>query len=190
MAGPPNGSYGLVSAIFTGPNVPTGALCTFGVEIQGATPTEVPEAFTGAFGPLMQSTAVTQVAITKIRLKIGPEATGPVYERAVNLPGNQGSDSGGPQVALLVRKKVDGVTGRRWGRVFWPGLSDFGIGVDGVLEGPTLTQYQNAFTAFHYAMENAGFPLRVFPGVGSDPDVVSQLLVQGRIATQRLRVRR
>lgn len=189
MAGPPTSEYAQVTLIFSGSNVPTGAACTFGgTEVDGS-PTLFLETLEGMFGTFIGEASVTTCTINEIRYKIGPEQSGPTYVRATNLAGDQGTDPVAPNTALLIRKHVPGKSARFSGRVFWPGVSDTDLNPGGTLTGAAITRLQDACDDLWSSMSNAGFVPRVF-SEGSNPEPVSDFVLQPRVASQRRRLRR
>jgi len=94
--------------------------------------------------------------------------------------------------AVLVRK-VTGLGGRtRRGRLFHPVtfLDEAAIDEAGNIAGASVTTVQGWFDSLRTAMETAGFPIYLLhENPAATPTLVSNLLVQGQLATQRRRMR-
>lgn len=112
--------------------------------------------------------------------------------------GTQGSPVCPPQCSLLVQKRTL-FTGRaNRGRGFYPGgmlieseVSDAGVILAGVISGMTLD-----FEAWRAEMASDGEPMALLhmyddadPSGGDLPSLITQMLPQGLIATQRRRLR-
>lgn len=127
------------------------------------------------------------------RVQMGPNPTGPVGE--FTLPGQGGGRSGSampPNCALLVQKR-SALGGRSHrGRMFLAGaLVNGDTDAAGVLGSGLLTDYQEAIDEWHttsVASDTCGEWV-ILHTASSDPDVIVNLPVQGKIATQRRRLR-
>lgn len=146
---------------------------------------------------LHQLVASSKCQLDTIDVKFGPEATGPTYSAPIGVPGATGAEPCPPNVAMLVRKAMNGVSGRFQGRMFYPGISEGNVASDGTIPTPALGPYQAAFDDFFQTMIDGG-PIEgdigqpyVFSSTpGLEGRSVSSLDVQLRVATQRKRLRR
>ena len=131
-----------------------------------------------------------QTTLRNIRVKFGPVATGPTFERATAANGGVGGEAAHANTAYLVRKVNPFMTGRRSGRFFMPGVSDSVATPDGAIAEANLDSFQTALDAFYDGwVANIG-DLKIFPASGSDPNPVTSLAIDARAATQRRRFRR
>lgn len=191
MAGPPTAGFGEASFIFTGINAPTGAVSTLGLEAPGFdfdNATWQAE-FAGLATDLVQLTCNTGITLAQVDIKVGPVDTGPTYSIPVNEAGAQTGDTLGPQVAMLVRKEIAGVSTRLAGRMFWPGLTTGNVTPGGQIESTALAAFQSAWTDFYDGLVLLTSPPYVYNDT-SDPRFVDSLTVQAKVATQRRRNRR
>lgn len=190
--GPKLPNQALLTFRFGGLGLPYGATPSLG--LTGPALTLIDPAFhedlAQAATDLVQLTCTSTVTLNELALKIGPEELGPTFTIPVGEPGAEGANQCPPQVSLLVRKVVDGITTKRMGRLFWPGVPEGNVDSAGVVAPVAVTDYQAAFTGFQAAL---GTPWAVIPAVfdeTSDEKEVSLLQVQPRVATQRDRLRR
>jgi hypothetical protein len=121
-------------------------------------------------------------------------STGPItYSHAVNTAGTVASVESLPvNCALLVRKNTSRGGRRGRGRMFWPLLSigEANVTPGGIIGTGQVTDQQAKWDAFLADLATAGMSMYLFhedPII--PPDVVDSLTVQGRIATQRTRMR-
>lgn len=186
----PNG-FAQITAFFTGTGVPRGAACTIGLNPQdGLNPIDVLNELDEDFTTLHQALATSTVTLSLLRCKFGPNTTGPFAELPVGAAGTQGPNSAPPNVALLI-EKVTGAGGRSGrGRMFWPGVPEGVVDTGGLIAGASLTQFQNACTAFLAAVQADGHELILLHSTpGPLPIVINALNVDPVVATQRDRLR-
>lgn len=138
---------------------------------------------------LVQLTCTSTVTLNEVRVKIGPEELGPTLTLPVGEPGAEGANQTPPQVALLIRKEVIGITTRRMGRMFWPGVSDGNVDAAGLLDPTARADYSNAFADWQAAVCGSELQLCLFDET-SDVRIVNSIPVQPRVSTQRRRLRR
>lgn len=177
---------------FTGLNQPTGGAVTLGLNQSAiSTPAGVLDAIEALFTPLHEAIAVESCILSSARVKFGPDATGPFVERTYSIPGDQGTDATGPQVAILVAK-VTAFGGREGrGRLYYPGATDASVDASGDLGGGYLTQLQTAFDNFYDGLDTATcIPTLLHSDPANTPDTILEFVVQTKVATQRRRVRR
>lgn len=183
-----------VNLKFTGSDLPNGAEVTFGLEQTGGpyTPLEVCDAVEDALNDADSLFAATLSGadVTTIRVKKGPNATGPFAEKAVTISGTSVTNEGLPSAAYLVHKQTGfgGRAGR--GRLYWPGaaLSEVdaagGVGNDardGVTDGWELIRTQ---------LTTAGLtPMLLHATDEPEPYVITAFSCDARVATQRRRLR-
>lgn len=189
--GPKLPTQGLLTFEFGGVGLPYGATPSLGLVGPAAVYSD--SAFQAgvlsAANDLVQLTCTSTVTLNQLILKEGPEAVGPTYVLASGTAGAQGANQAPPQVAMLVRKTVTGVTTRLMGRMFWPGVSEGNVDSAGVLGPSAVTDFQNAFNDFQTALAFFNVEPCVFNET-SDERIVDGLDVQVRVATQRDRLRR
>jgi hypothetical protein len=135
----------------------------------------------------------SQVVLSSILVKNGPNSTGPSHELLINQPGTVTGDSDAPQVAMLVHKvtALGGRAGR--GRMYQPGVPDAFVNGAGELTGTTAGIATAAYSLFRTILEESDTPMVVLHGEGSPistPTPVIGLSVDTRCATQRRRNRR
>lgn len=189
--GPKTVSQALLTFDFRGAGLPYGAtpaLGMVGLPLTWEDPTFQADLRQGAID-LVQLTCTTTVTLTELRIKVGPEDSGPTHVITVGEPGAEGASQLPPSVAMLIRKVVPNTTTRRMGRLFWPGLSEGNVDAAGVLDPGALADYQTAWAGFLDVLLDHTVSPAVFDET-SDPREVTALTVQSRVATQRDRLRR
>lgn len=190
----PNG-WAQANLIYTGAGLPTGAQVTFGlnVETYPGSPTDLANDIATEWANVMDAQWSSQVAVTGVKVKFGPTATGDSGEVLVNIPGT-GSTTAVPSNTSLLVTKVTGVGGRQGrGRMYLPGLVEASVDSAGVVTPANLAIIQGKLSTFRTAMNSAGAPLALLHG--EDAPIVAPYLVTGlvantRVATQRRRLRR
>lgn len=195
--------YGQASIEFLSDYDPDPWYTTFGVDLsetggdyEGAA-TSCAQSFETAFQSLLSN----EVVITACELRVGQDASGPLLVR-VNR-GNRGASTGDklPQnCALLLRKNTAraGRTGR--GRMYLPGiLQENKVSQTGIIDPTEVATLEDAADDFRAFLAVGGLGIdyptpmvllhnALVPG-GTDPDPVTSLVPDNRIATQRRRLR-
>ena len=188
--------YGQVNLQFTGDVLPTGAECTFGVDL-GSLPTtleDLADAVANAYNvEQCDSDVVAGVVLSSVLVKAGPNATGPSVVLAVNIPGTASGQSVGPNTAYLLQKNTNfgGRAGR--GRMYLPGCSESAVDQNGLLNGSGATVVGGHWNDFAANLATYGTPLVLLHSSGSPlntPTVITSITCDARVATQRRRNRR
>lgn len=187
--------YAQVNFVFTGSNLPTGAECTLGLEVDGyaGTPQDLAEDCYNAWRDNMLAVQVSTTILSEARIKMGPNDTGANAAFAGTNGGAIGSAAISPNVAVLVSKNTifGGRAGR--GRFFYPGTTESDTQGDGGVDAAYLAAAQTAVdglwtdltavSALPSLLHGADSPLSV-------PTPIGSFTVQSRVATQRRRLRR
>lgn len=143
---------------------------------------------------LHQLVASSSCLLTQLEVKLGPEATGPTFTIPLSTPGATGAEACPPNVAMLIRKRVNGVSGRFSGRMFYPGISEGNVASNGTIPTPALGPYQAAvdgfFDSLHVNTGGGVTPIIIPSAPGAFSRNISSLDVQVKVATQRRRLRR
>lgn len=188
--------YGQVNFIFSGEACPTGAQVTFGVGLADAD-----DDFETVSGFLID--AIDSVDFPAIiendsqldgfLLKLGPNEDGPSAFVGHSKPGDAGSDGTVPNVAALV-SKITNVGGRQGrGRLYWPFVMATWVDDGGVLGGGPRTEITTQWNTFREQLEGNAMSIVLLHGESSPskpPYKVENFLTQGKVATQRRRLRR
>lgn len=169
--------------------LPFGAATTHGFTTPVGDLTAVTDAIT-AFADALAFKLITGIQIPSVTWKVGPEATGPSVEIAVNAVGSESGSPATPNTAYLVNLPVVGMSGRFGGKFFLPGVAEGSVNGDGGLVGAFQTSLQSAVVDAYNAMATVSSQPFVFPANGGDPHEVDAVLVNTRAATQRRRMRR
>jgi len=191
MAGPPSSAFINIGWSFAGGGLPLGAFTSLGGNV-GITPgDDVLDIVEASTVTLMDTICASAVACSSISIKVGPDATGPTYTRAVAISGGIADGGVNPNTAFLIRKTAAGLSQRFAGRMFWPGPPENGIQANGYLDPTFLGTVDDAVTLFWTELNtaNAIDGVVVFNG-SSDPTTVTGLDIQPQTATQRRRLRR
>jgi len=184
--------YAQVNVHFTGDNLPTGAQVTFGVDDNGAlTATQIAEIVENALivGDMM-SRLVDDMVISNLHVKKGPNETGPFVDYALNIPGESTANGVSPNVSFLVTKNTSQGGRKGAGRMFWPGLTEAGIGSDGLMDVTVRANLQAHFDTFLSTLVGDSLPMVLLHGDATAPYNVDSLTVAAVGATQRRRIRR
>lgn len=182
--------YGRLSWVLSGAPLPTGGRVTLGLDL-----TSYVDPFGGALAvledtlvDLFKSICVSAVRLDQLELKMGPDSTGPTYTRPVAQFGTGSGNAPPPNTAMLVRETSADVSGRLFGRMFWPGFDGANVGQAGVINN--LGDYQDLFDAFRVELVSYGVTPCVLTSLPEGPREVTSFEVQARAATQRRRLRR
>lgn len=188
-------NYAQVNMIFTGAPVPTGAQWTFGLNnsVTSLTPTGLANIVRTHWTTWLKSFTDSNMSLSTIRVKNGPNDTGPFVNAAGGGAGSAANTCVAPNTAILVRKATlfGGRSGS--GRLFFPGVDEAWIDEGGVVGPATVTALQTAFTGFLTAFQTSLVTMVVLHGPSSPlatPTEVTGLVVQSLTATQRRRLRR
>lgn len=119
------------------------------------------------------------------------DGDGNFFESFASATGGQANPGNTVNTTFLV-KKITGVTGRKnRGRMYLPGVAEFGVDPNGVLDESYRDGVQAAVSAW-YAWTTADFAgdmCILHTSVGDDPTDVLSLLVDPRAGSQRRRMR-
>jgi hypothetical protein len=190
MAGPPIG-FTEVTLNFSGSGLNYNAATSFGFDEPSGNGQVAADFLALIFGALHDAISVTTVTLTSLDLKYGPEGTGPTFSSVIGTPGSVSNDSCGPSVAYLIRKPVANVSQRFAGRSYWPGVPATYVDEGGDILDSDREDVQDEINAKWDDIEGvAGLVGYVFPADGGSPRIHGTPLLQGRVATQRRRLRR
>jgi len=187
--------YSQVNLIFTGVPVPTGAQVTFGVDNQtdDLSPSAIAAIVSAHYVTNLKSYLDSNASLATIRVKNGPNDTGPAVDAAGPGAGSASNSSVAPNTATLIRK-VTAFGGRSGsGRMYHPCVDEAWIDEGGNLGGGTLTALQGAWDDFLADLDASNVPMVLLHNttdVFASPTRVLGLEVQTKVATQRRRLRR
>lgn len=156
----------------------------------GADPDTVAEQVYGAFEATILTQLTDDITLTSCLVKFGPNTTGPSAEFAAAAIGGIGGAGSPSNAAYLVRKNTSlgGRQGR--GRMYLPGVAESTTGSDGAIDPGTRDIIQDEVTTFGNLLVLASIPMVLLHTDATAPTPVTTLVLQGRIATQRRRLRR
>lgn len=183
--------YSEVSFVYGGGGIQGEAVVTLGLQnILGGTPADICDVMETLWDPVVAATSVSVVACTSIRVKNGPDATGPFAEKGVNLIGDQGTDAVPPQVAILVRKTtaLGGRKGR--GRFYLPSPPDVTVNTDGAFLQAFIDDTNGILETFRDDAVTGNLPPVLLHEDATAPSPITALLMQARTGSQRRRNRR
>lgn len=153
-----------------------------------------------SFGANILPGLTDQLYLDHVTTYVGQDGAPPlIYESSQARVQGGATSVGLPQNnAYLVRKRTD-LSGRRGrGRFYVPGVVEGGVDHLGNLSGPLQTDRQTEWTAWYDDL-TALVAGRLYPpvvlhrseGIGEEPlpTPITQFIVDGRIATQRRRLR-
>lgn len=202
----PTGYYH-ANMLFSGASVPQGAAMTFGGAHTSGTPAAHAAAINTAWNTHIRPTMMSDITLAGTRVKHGPMDDGPFSYVASGIAGGAGAGAvGPPSVAYLIRK-LTAMGGRKGaGRLFQPGVAEANVDNSGAVLGSFLTTLQTAWTAFLNGLNSVSLPMYLIHSDGTYltiengeavtrvvtavmPTEVTSLSVDGRVATQRRRLR-
>lgn len=169
---------------------------TCGVDLTAAAPdSDVPQAAADEWETHLADFTSTITTLVRVRLKVGPNATGPTFEAGVSMAGTDAGSLLPPNCAVLVHKHT--VLGGRanQGRAYLPGVSEIAGSLDssGSFSPVTAASIAARVEDFWTAMGSlpaigAVTPVILHSG-SSDPTPITNFTVASKIATQRRRLR-
>ena len=187
--------YGQVNFIYTGTAVPLGAEWTMGFENPndqdvGTIAANMSVAYDDSD---LESVIGIGADLTGILVKLGPNSTGPSVLLPTSIASDGGTPSDSPGTSTLVHKitALGGRAGR--GRFYLPATPDAGVALGGGLTPTFIGQVNDRLGTFLTDLQGGDNPPVVLHGVGSPistPTVITDLLVDAQIGTQRRRNRR
>lgn len=165
---------------------------TFGVDIQGD-PDFVASGCLDAWMDAYNGRLDSQVTLREVTATIGQDGGDPTIQVAPNTTaGARSGDSGTVALALLVSKRT-GLGGRRnGGRSFLPWMiADTEVNELGIVTGSVVTSMQERADDFFDYLTTVDLPMVILHRTGVTavpaPTLVTSLLVEGVISTQRRR---
>jgi len=185
--------YAQANLFFVGAGVPRNAQLAIGLQntVPGtplALAGVVADAFTAVDGPLTQMSET--VTLEKIKVKLGPNATGAEATLAVGTAGGQALEPLPPNVSVLVNK-LNATGGKKnAGKIFWVGVPEAATDGGGLLTPTWLGDLQDAMDIFLGALSGEDAPMVILHNDSTTPTEVTSLSVQQRLATQKRRLRR
>lgn len=203
--------YGQASINFTGANCPNGSSIVIGFANVGAQDAQACLGDIGAaFGAVVDNMCTSDVALTSLDIKLGPNDVGEQYSQGVGpFAGAVGGTSLSPGSAVIVEKNT-GMGGRRGtGRMYWPGVYDAWVDDDGALGSGIAAQIDGFMATLFTDLDTRGVPMfllhspsytwelqngrprRVYAALDTagEPTGVTSLSVDPIIGTQRRRLR-
>jgi hypothetical protein len=171
-------------------------LCTYGVSLGGPGSVTIANDIKAAWNTNIMGVMFNGFQQLGVTLRVGQDGADPIVFQSSTAAdaGLSGSSPQSQNNATLV-KKVSALGGRRnRGRMYVPGIvGEADVTPAGVITPATVTSRQNSFNVFLTALNAiAGVGNMVIlhgEGPFAPADVVS-LIVDGRVATQRQRLRR
>lgn len=185
-----------VNLRWEGAALPTGAEVTFALDtgLFAPDPSTIPDVVEAAYmASNWRALMTNQTALTSIKAKMGPTATGPTFEKSLAIQGTDAGQGVPANTSLLVTKVTafGGRAGR--GRFYIPAFDETEVDAAGNLSPAMRTAAQNAMNTFLTELEGDNLSMEVLHGDGSplsEPSNVTSLVVQNKVATQRRRLRR
>ncbi len=187
--------YAQANLLFAGIAAPRGAQLAIGVQLEPGTtnPVLVGQDMYDSFQGTMLLELDNDLTMLGCKVKIGPNTTGPDGTYFETNVGGVNSLAVSPQVALLV-KKVTALGGRaNKGRMFIPGIVENWVDGAGVVSPGVQASADTALASFLAAIALSGTMtgmVILHNAVELAPAAVTALKTDGRVATQRRRLRK
>lgn len=184
--------YGLVTHRFEGPALPTGAVVTYGVDLQGFAG-DLSDAAVALYNALQTEWVNTTMGgATRhlwCRVKEGPVSTG----LAAEYSGEGISDGGAvlaPNTAFLFTKET-ALGGRKGkGRLFMPGVGEGVVDNGGVITEATFPTLAGKVASWNGEINSLDLPMVLLHYNATAPTPVTNLQLASKVASQRKRLRR
>lgn len=192
MAEPVTPIQSVISCVFTGEGVPFGGIATIGCNTPSGGWTDdatLLPALGVILGDFHQTVSSSAVRLLELSIKQGPSATGATFTVPVSRLGDSSSSPAAANNAYLIKKEVAGVSGRFAGRMFWPGVAEQFVDGAGNVSGSMVEAINLACDELYDGMYDLDVWPQVLSGT-SDSRPITRFRCDGRIATQRRRMRR
>ena len=184
--------FGQATVVVTGGGIENEANWTFGFDNNTASePAAIAESLADLLvGADYLDNLSSSCTFAAVRVKLGPDASGPSGEHSVGSVGTIGGNAAPPNVAVLGSKStpLGGRHGR--GRFYWPGVAEASLLSNGTVEGALVTGYQVMIDDVLSAMNFVSLPMMLLHADETSPTAITSVAVQTRFATQRRRLRR
>jgi hypothetical protein len=188
-------NYAQINWQFTGTQNPFGSDVTLGVDVSsyaGSVQDAANDARDFWIANIMPLLNLGTV-LSNTHVKFGPNNTGASADASSTTAGTGSNPGMSPQVSFLVHKATlfGGHAGR--GRMFIPGLQESSVGADGNLDGGTVTALQGGVDDLLSDLGTALLIPVLLHGAASPlttPSTITSFTVDGKVATQRRRLRR
>lgn len=188
--------YAHITMFGGGTGMPQGWAWTLGLDIEdySGTPQQLAN---GIRDDLVSSTLMTNFQSTVVHqgvlVKFGPTSTGPSATNTAPVAGTAAGNQAPPNQATLVHKSTafGGRAGR--GRMYLPPVNEGSITPDGLIDSALVNAIQTDLASFFAALDTRLVHPVLLHGAGSPlstPSLITDVRVDGRIATQRRRLRR
>jgi hypothetical protein len=182
--------YGQVTHLFSGAALPRGAAVTMGFAVpDGPSIDTVAGMLHDAFGDHILPKLTQDVQLDSSIVKYGPNEDGPRTEHSDVVVGSGGTQTSPPQVCYLVRKQTLLGGRKNRGRWYLPGVPEAAVLWNGAIGATEQAGLQTAVNGYLGELSTAGVDLVILHNQAGLPTTISQLVADGRSATQRDRLR-
>lgn len=183
--------FGQASFGFSGGPVPTGAIATLGFQnVADGSASDIAGGMADVFGEEIVPLLTDSITFESVLVKLGPDETGPSATVAVSVDGELTGGAATPNVAYLVHKNTN-LGGRRGrGRMFIPGVTEETVDGAGNLTSGTVSSWNTALATLLVTLATNDLPAYLLHDGPTPPTAVQTLTIDGRVATQRRRLRR
>lgn len=187
--------FGRITMGYTRSPDPEEMLNVFGVDT-AATPELTMEGVREAYFDALADQVASGIVLTTIQLEVGSASGAPPYLTFEINPNQAGLaanyDQPPPNTAILI-KKATGAAGRQGrGRLYWPVVGDSFANNIGTLDTAVRADLQTAWDLFFDNLVENSVPMVLLHGASQPitlPSPVTTLTVDGKVATQRRRLR-
>lgn len=183
--------YTQVNLLFRGDANPLGSQIAFGTRNTTGAPAD-------AIGKYVRDQVVERIlpfmsegyVLEGVRVKLGPDKTGPFAEVASGEAGKSVSRTASPAVCYLLHKQT-ALGGRmNRGRIYVPSVLEEAIDAAGRIIFSTMESIHRAWSGLLTALSDGGQPMVILHKTGETPTLVQHLAMSNTVATQRRRQRR
>jgi hypothetical protein len=183
-----------VNLVFEGLAAPRGAQVVYGAQLVGGgalvTAQDYADFARTAWETTLQPELTQALTFKEARVKLGPNATGLDATATSNQQGGVALSTEAPQVAVLIRKITAQGGKQGKGRMFLPGIAEVAIS-GGAINAASKNLLDIAFADWLDQHDTALFPVALLhQEAGISPYIVTQMITQSVVATQRRRIRK
>lgn len=184
-------TFSQIDYIYTSADLPNGSMVSWGVRNNASmSPGEIAEGAVGVWNANLKGICPGRVGLNAVRVKNGPNLTGPDTVLSVGSLGAGGSGTVIANCALLVRKHTN-IGGRRGrGRAFMPFISETELDQGMNVTSAYLTTATSAFAEWLSDMTSIELqPVLLHTHPDDAPNTITNLSIDTLVATQRRRLR-
>lgn len=185
--------FAQVNLMFQGGAVPRGAQLTFGVDNTALdlSPANIAAAVKTVWDASIQDVTLDTLILSGIKVKKGPNSTGPEVLVPYNDPGLQTATAESPQVAFVVTKRSLLGGRKNTGRWFLPAVRESYVDDGGLVDGAGGAAIQAKLVTWGAGLATADLPAVILHNdVLDTPTPIDSWDLTSKVGSQRRRLRK